>query len=46
MIGALLGHSNPRTTARYAHLEDNPKRQAAQRISGKIAEAMGINRAS
>lgn len=44
MIGALLGHSNPRTTARYAHLSDDPKRQAAHRISGKIADAMGLMR--
>ncbi len=41
MIGALLGHSNARSTARYAHLADDPKRQAAQRISSRIAEAMG-----
>jgi integrase len=46
MIGALLGHSNPRTTARYAHLEDSPKRQAAQRISGRIADAMGFAQTS
>jgi integrase len=43
MIGALLGHSNPRTTARYAHLADDPKRQAAHRISGRIANAMGLS---
>jgi integrase len=42
MIGALLGHSNPRTTARYAHLADDPKRQAVHRISGRIADAMGL----
>ena len=24
LIGALLGHSNPNTTARYAHLFDDP----------------------
>ena len=28
IIGALLGHSTPATTARYAHLLDDPLRQA------------------
>jgi integrase len=42
MIGALLGHSSARTTARYAHLADDPKKIAANRISGHIAEALGV----
>src|ERR1700688_114856 len=29
IIGALLGHSGPQTTARYAHLADSPVRAAA-----------------
>ena len=33
IIGALLGHSNPTTTARYAHLMDDPLRQATERVS-------------
>lgn len=40
MIGALLGHSQPNTTARYAHLSASPLHQAANAISQKIAEAM------
>ena len=40
MIGALLGHSNARTTSRYAHLADDPKRNAVNRISGQIADAL------
>ncbi|HVT57080.1 MAG TPA: tyrosine-type recombinase/integrase [Thermoanaerobaculia bacterium] len=40
VIGALLGHSQPATTARYAHLADDPLRAAADRISGEIAAAM------
>ena len=40
MIGALLGHSNARTTSRYAHLADDPKKNAANRISGQIADAL------
>ncbi len=39
IIGALLGHSNPQTTARYAHLLDDPLRSATETagaiISGK-----------
>jgi integrase len=29
MVGKLLGHTQPQTTARYAHLADNPLREAA-----------------
>jgi integrase len=41
LIGKLLGHSQPSTTARYAHLGDNPVLAAADRISGSIAASMG-----
>ncbi len=40
MIGALLGHRDPTTTSRYAHLADDPLKEAADRISGSIAAAM------
>jgi integrase len=40
IIGKLLGHSQGRTTQRYAHLADDPLRAAADRISGHIATAM------
>lgn len=40
MIGRLLGHSQPTTTARYAHLADDPLRAAAEAAAGKIAGAM------
>ena len=33
VIGALLGHSTPVTTARYSHLSDNPLRAATERAS-------------
>ncbi len=36
LIGALLGHTNPATTARYAHLMDDPLRQAAERIGSRL----------
>ncbi|MBN1654571.1 MAG: site-specific integrase [Deltaproteobacteria bacterium] len=40
IIGRLLGHKNPATTNRYADLQDDPARQAAETIGRKIAEAM------
>jgi integrase len=36
IIGALLGHTNPRTTSRYAHLADDPLREAANKIGAVI----------
>ena len=43
IIGKLLGHADVKTTARYAHLADDPVRQAAVRISGSIAAALDGN---
>jgi integrase len=40
LIGALLGHSNPATTARYAHLQMDPLRAAAERV-GSVITASG-----
>ena len=40
LIGSLLGHSNPSTTSRYAHLSDDPRRAAAERISNRISNVM------
>jgi hypothetical protein len=37
VIGALLGHATPATTARYAHLFDDPLRQATERASAIIS---------
>ena len=37
MIGALLGHSNPATTARYSHLFLDPLREAAERVGAVVA---------
>lgn len=36
VIGKLLGHADPRTTQKYAHLADDPKRLAVERIAGSI----------
>jgi integrase len=40
MIGKLLGHKQVQTTARYAHLDDNPVHAAAGRVGGAIALAI------
>ena len=40
MIGKLLGHSHVGTTARYAHLADDPVKAAADRISESVAASM------
>ena len=41
-IGRLLGHALPETTARYAHLADDAVQDAATRVSGSIAQALGL----
>ena len=40
IIGALLGHSQPQTTARYAHLSADPLRAASEAIGAQNAAAM------
>ena len=40
VIGKLLGHASPGTTARYAHLDADPVRKAANAIGATIAAAM------
>ena len=36
IVGRLLGHTNPTTTQRYAHLADDPLREAAEIMAGKM----------
>ena len=36
IVGALLGHSQPSTTARYAHLASDPLKAAVQKIGDEI----------
>ncbi len=43
MLGKLLGHTQTQTTARYAHLANNPVQLAADRISDDIARALGMS---
>jgi integrase len=40
MIGKLLGHSVPATTARYAHLSQQPVKQASELVGKHIAAAL------
>lgn len=39
VIGALLGHSQPSTTWRYAHLCDDPLRAATERVGKLVTDA-------
>ncbi len=41
-IGKLLGHALTDTTAKYAHLADDAIADAAQRVSGSLATALGM----
>ena len=41
MIGNLLGHNKVETTARYAHLANDPLKAAADRIASRIADIAG-----
>lgn len=43
LTGAILGHANPRSTAIYAHVQADPSRRAANRVSKKIADALAGN---
>ena len=38
IVGKLLGHTQPQTTARYAHLADNPLREASNRFPVVLQE--------
>ena len=40
IIGKLLGHTQAATTARYAHLANDPVRQAVETIGATISAAM------
>ena len=53
IIGALLGHTQPGTTQRYAHLFDDPLRAATERVGAVVtgngdhkpsADVIAINR--
>jgi len=45
VIGRVLGHATTSATGRYAHLSDNPIRQAAETISAEIDRRLGAQSA-
>ena len=45
IIGKLLGHTQPATTQRYAHLDNDPLKKASEHIGSRLAAAMGEVRA-
>ena len=40
-MGMMLGHNKVQTTARYAHLANDPLKAAANRIASRIADVTG-----
>jgi len=42
VLGKLLGHTQPQTTARYAHLDADPVRRAADEVTSMIARAVSL----
>jgi integrase len=46
VIGKMLGHSQPATTARYAHLADDPVKAASDAVGARIAAAMNAGKAA
>jgi len=43
VIGALLGHKQPQTTARYAHLAADPLQQATDAVGTQLLRAMALD---
>ena len=41
MVGKILGHTQPQTTARYAHLADDPLQGASERVATSLKQSMG-----
>jgi integrase len=39
LIGSLLGHRNPATTARYSHLYRDARREAVERVGAAVTNA-------
>mgnify|MGYP000114925119 FL=1 len=43
VVGKILGHADPKTTAKYSHFADDPIRTVADRISEVISESLDGN---
>ncbi len=41
IIGRLLGHTQPQTTARYAHLANDPLREVNEMVGEQLSGALG-----
>ena len=39
-VGKILGHTQAQTTARYAHLADDPLQNASDRVASSLKKAM------
>ncbi|GJD86913.1 Tyrosine recombinase XerC [Methylobacterium hispanicum] len=44
LLGAILGHRDPKTTQRYAHIARDPARAAADQVSDLISASLGSAR--
>lgn len=42
ILGKVLGHSQPQTTARYAHLADSPVTELSEATAAKLAKGLGL----
>lgn len=42
LVGAVLGHSNARSTLQYMHVASDPARLAADRLTTPVADALGL----
>lgn len=40
LVGAILGHANARSTQIYAHISNDPAKAAADRATGRVADAL------
>ena len=40
MVGRILGYTQAQTTARYAHLADDPLQRASERIASSLKQAI------
>lgn len=45
VLGRQLGHSQPQTTQRYAHLADDPVRQLTEKTGQVLADALALGQA-